>query len=82
MFQCSFYYFKLFIVYFEDIGKKRVKNEIYKNVVFYKVILELKVEWVESISNDSLWVSRVEKFGLTLNAKKEFINFYWFWIVF
>ena len=26
------------------------------------------MEWVESISNDSLWVSRVEKFRLTLNT--------------
>ena len=30
--------------------------------------LESKVEWVEAISNDSLRVSRVEKFRLTLNT--------------
>ena len=36
MFQFNCYYFKLFIVYFEDIGKQRLKNEIYKNVVFIK----------------------------------------------
>ena len=33
--------------------------------------LESKVEWVESISNDSLGVSRVENVRLTLNTIKE-----------
>ena len=61
MFQCSFYYFKLFIVYFENIGKQRVKNEIYKNVVFIKSHFG-----VES------GVSRVDFKRLTLSESNRF----------
>ena len=65
-------WFSNYIICFEGFKQNCVFH--YQNLIFESIghllrtELESKVEWVESISYDSLGVSRVEKFRLTLNT--------------
>ena len=48
--------------------------------ILLRIVLELKVEWIESIFDDSFRVRRVEKFRLTLNTIMNYaiVSTYWF----